>query len=447
MDEFMAMRQTPSGLAKPLSDVGPVDEARFRPRSGYWKRSSLGTLGPRRLFHFARPSGILSPLIVTIAILLAGSAVIWVLPGLIDSAEQRASSRAPVHTDRSSVKTPVVRVFTAPKTIVYRDPNGTLYRIIAEETEVDRFVNNTLIYLETEQSKIKAETQRKIDELLENAFSDGRSSITHYADWYFEWGRSWSFLKEAAVGGLKGLGVNNVQGFSEAARNEVEAYLIKNYQRFVLKAELRNPIIEAGISQILAQAHAHYLETLTTIDNRAQIFLNQYTRHLQVIDPLAKADIAIDWDAQKWKAPRYSADDEAFKAAFRGVAVSGLIAVTIGPTIERAIAQTFVAAAGRVVASLQPQIYGFVAGTVVEPGAGSLGGLLVGAAGALIFDYTFNCQRERLGRAEFEQVNAEALEVTKTELSRAFQRDLLAAVNAWFDDTRTIVAEQKLGKK
>jgi hypothetical protein len=162
---------------------------------------------------------------------------------------------------------------------------------------------------------------------------------------------------------------------------------------------------------------------------------------------LAKADLAIDWDAQKWKAPRYSADDEAFKAPFRGVAVSGLIAVTIGPTIERAIAQTFVAAAGRVVASLQPQIYGFVAGTVVEPGAGSLGGLLVGAAGALIFDYTFNWQRERLGRAEFEQVNAEALKVTKTELSRAFQRDLLAAVNAWFDDTRTIVAEQKLGKK
>jgi hypothetical protein len=175
--------------------------------------------------------------------------------------------------------------------------------------------------------------------------------------------------------------------------------------------------------------------------------LSQYTRHLEVIDPLAKAELAIDWDAQKWKAPRYSADDEAFKAAFRGVAISGLIALTIGPTIERAIAQTFVAAASRVVASLQPEIYGFVAGSVVEPCVGSVAGLLAGAGGALILDYAFNWERERLGRAEFEQANAEALKVTKAELSRALQRDLLGAVDAWFDDTRTIVAEQKLGKK
>ena len=83
----------------------------------------------------------------------------------------------------------------------------------------------------------------------------------------------------------------------------------------------------------------------------------------------------------------------------------------------------------------------------MEPGAGSLGGLLVGAGGALVFDYAFNWQRERLGRAEFEQANREALKVTKAELSRALQRDLLGAVDAWFDDAQTVVAEQKLGKK
>lgn len=73
--------------------------------------------------------------------------------------------------------------------------------------------------------------------------------------------------------------------------------------------------------------------------------------------------------------------------------------------------------------------------------------MLAGAGGALILDYAFNWERERLGRAEFEQANAEALKVTKAELSRALQRDLLGAVDAWFGDTRTIVAEQKLGKK
>ncbi|RZN24612.1 hypothetical protein CWO90_28605 [Bradyrhizobium sp. Leo121] len=340
----------------------------------------------------------------------------------------------------------MIPALTAPKTLIYRDRNGTLYRLLADETEVDRFANDTLIYLDSERSKIKVDTQRQIDELLKNAFSDGEASIARYADWYFQWGRSWSILGEETVGALRGLGVNNVQGFSEAARNAVERYLVRHYEQFVLKPELRNPVIEAGISQILAQAHARYLETLTTIDDRAQLFLRQHTRHLEVIDPLGKPDLAIDWEAQKWKAPRYSADDEAFKVAFRGVAITGLIAVTVGPTIERAIAQSFVAAAGRVVASLQPEIYGLVAGSVVEPGMGSLGGVLIGAGGALIFDYAFNWRRERLGRAEFEQTNAEALKVTKAELSRAFQRDLLGAVDAWFDDTQKVVAEQKLGK-
>jgi DNA topoisomerase-3 len=34
------MRQTPSGLAKPLTNVGSADGAWFRPLSRYWKRSS-----------------------------------------------------------------------------------------------------------------------------------------------------------------------------------------------------------------------------------------------------------------------------------------------------------------------------------------------------------------------------------------------------------------------
>jgi hypothetical protein len=54
---------------------------------------------------------------------------------------------------------------------------------------------------------------------------------------------------------------------------------------------------------------------------------------------------------------------------------------------------------------------------------------------------------ERLGRGELEQASSEALKATIGELSRAFRRDLSQAVDVWFDDTRAIVAEQKLGKK
>lgn len=210
---------------------------------------------------------------------------------------------------------------------------------------------------------------------------------------------------------------------------------------------MRNPILEAGVSQILARAHARYLETLTTIDHRVQLFLGQYTRHLELIDPLKKLDVSVDWDAQRWKAPRYSADNVAFASAFQGVAVSTLVAKTFGPPVERAVAQIFLAIAARVAASLQLEIAGAAGGTFIEPGGGSLAGWLAGAGTAVVLDYVSNWWLGRLGRAEFEQASADALQATIGELSRALQRDLLQTVDVWFDDTRAIVAEQKLGKK
>src|ERR1700722_10257606 len=104
--------------------------------------------------------------------------------------------------------------------------------------------------------------------LLSSSFSDGQNCIARYADWYFGWAQSYYLLKEASVGALKGFGPNNVQGISEGARNEVAAYLIRNYQDRVLNLELRAPIIEAGVAQIFAKAHQHYLLTLTSLDDR-----------------------------------------------------------------------------------------------------------------------------------------------------------------------------------
>jgi tetrahydromethanopterin S-methyltransferase subunit A len=158
--------------------------------------------------------------------------------------------------------------------------------------------------------------------------------------------------------------------------------------------------------------------------------------------------MSLDWDAQKWKA-RYLVNDETSYAALRGsalLAVSVLVAKELGTTIERIIVQIFSAPAKRVVTAMGPQIVGAVTGSAVEPGVGTLAGWLIGAGGALAFDYLSNTYREYLDRPEFEKISAEALSVTMDEWSRAIRRDLFTAVDAWFDDTRTIVAEQKIRK-
>jgi hypothetical protein len=384
------------------------------------------------------------------AFVLIGLVVAWVAPGLIDSSGQRMLHRAAVHRDDSVVRTGATANFKTPITLYYREVDGSLHLLLTDESEINHFVNENLLFLDDEREKIKAHTLGRIEGLLADAFGDRQASISRYADWYFEWGRSWAVLKEASLGGLKAIGPNNVQGIFEASRNEVESYLIRNYQRFVLRPELRNPVIEAGISQILADAHLRYLAVLTTIDDRVQEFLRRHTRHLETLDPLAKLDVSLGWDAQQWKAPRYAVDDEAFRAAFKGTGaatVSALVAAAVRPGIERTIGPVFANVAIRVVGAMRPQIVGVAAGSLVEPGFGSLAGWAIGGGSGIAIDYLWDKNRERLDRPAFEAANAKALDGTIQEWSRAIQRDLFRAIDVWFDDTRSVVVEHKIRRK
>jgi hypothetical protein len=327
--------------------------------------------------------------------------------------------------------------------------NGTLHLLLADESGVNKFVNETLIYLDTECQKIRANTAVRIEALFATAFEDREASIAAYADWYFAWGRSWALLKEASIGGLTGFAPDNVQGVVEASRNAVEAYLVRNYQRFVLKPELRNPILEAGIARILAEAHNKYLAVVANLDDRIQDYLSRETQHLERLDPLAKLDVSLAWDEQKWKAPRYAVDDEAFWTVLRGTAasVSALVALSATPAIERAVLPIFAKAAGKVVTAMRPQILGAAAGTVFEPGLGTVAGWALGATSGLAVDYFVSKGQERLDRPDFVRANAQALDATIQEWSRVMQRDLFKAVDAWFEDTRGVVAEFKIQRK
>jgi hypothetical protein len=427
-----------------VADTAPDRSARSEQSSAALSRA----ISPRWRLRY-RPKLAIS-LSTAAALVLIGLVVVWVAPGLIDSSERRMLHRTAVHRDDSVVRTGVTANFKTPITLYYREVDGSLRLLLTDEGEINRFVNENLLLLDGEREKIKADTLGRIETLLAESFGDRQASISRYADWYFEWGRSWAVLKEASVGGLRAIGPNNVQGIFEASRNEVESYLIRNYQRFVLRPELRNPVIEAGISQILAEAHLRYLAVLTTIDDRVQDFLHRHTRHLETLDPLAKLDVSLGWDAQQWKAPRYAVDDEAFRAAFKGTGVatvSALVAGGVRPAIERTIGPVFANVAVRVVGAMRPQIVGVAAGSLIEPGLGSLAGWAIGVGSGVAIDYVWDKNRERLDRPAFEAANAEALDATIQEWSRAIQRDLFRAIDVWFDDTRSVVVEHKISRK
>ena len=96
---------------------------------------------------------------------------------------------------------------------------------------------------------------------------------------------------------------------------------------------------------------------------------------------------------------------------------------------------------------MRPQIVGVAAGSLVEPGLGSLAGWAIGLGSGIAIDYLWDKNRERLDRPAFEAANAEALDGTIQEWSRAIQRDLFRAIDVWFDDTRSVVIEHKIRRK
>jgi hypothetical protein len=84
---------------------------------------------------------------------------------------------------------------------------------------------------------------------------------------------------------------------------------------------------------------------------------------------------------------------------------------------------------------------------MIEPGLGTVAGWVVGATSGLALDYLLSKGQERLDRPDFERANAQALDATIQEWSHAMQRDLNKAVDAWFEDTRGIVADFKVPRK
>lgn len=369
--------------------------------------------------------------------------------GLFDSSQQRALHRAAVHRDDSVIRSGVTPQFKRSVLLYYRDVNGTLHLLLSDESGVNKFVNDTLIYLDTESQRIKANTAVRVHALLAEAFVDRDACIAAYADWYFAWSRPWALFKEASVGGLSGALASNVQTAVESSGNAVEAYLIRNYQRFVLRPEFRNPVLEAGIARVLAAAHEEYLTVITTLDDRVQDYLNRETSHLEYVDPLAKVDVSLGWDQQKWKAPRNAVDDEPFRALLRGTAagsISALVVRSTAPAIERAFAPIFAKVGTRIATAVRLQAIGASVGSV-EPGGGTAIGWALGAAGGVAIDYAMSKGGEWLDRPEFVRANGQALDATIEEWSRVMQRDLFAAVDAWFVDTRGVVAQFKLQRK
>ena len=421
--------------AKKIRSVAAPRPRRFR-REKIVKESTLGAL--------------LKPIGISIALVLSAYALLSLGTTFWRSYQRHIDHSAAVHADNSvlDILLGTSNLPADPVDLVVKDVDGTLHKVVASKSEADRFVNDTILMLDDERARIKQAAHEDIDRAFALAFQDREQAISNYADWFFEWKRSYVVLKESLTSAVtRFFEAGKYESLTEAIEADVKDYFLRNYKEQVLKPEVRDQTISQGVEQAVRHAHDSYRRVIANGDMRLQLFLAQHTSHLEDIPAATPmTNVRLDWDAQKWKAPVYLMEDRAFDgiAGVGAAAAGGTVgALALGPALNGVLSQTFGQLSRRFVTSLGTRLafaqQGAVAGTMVQPMGGQVIGAAIGVAIGVVADYLSNAANEAFNRDEFVAANAEALDATVATWKSTLTANIDTAIDKWFDDARSSV--------
>jgi hypothetical protein len=393
---------------------------------------------------------LLKPIGISLALVLSAYALISLGTTFWRSYQRHIDHSLPVHADNSvlDILFGTSDLPADPVDLVVKDVDGTLHKVVASKSEADKFVNDTILMLDDERARIKKTAHEDIDRAFALAFQDREQAISSYADWFFEWKRSYVVLKESLTSAVtRFFETGKYESLTEAIEADVKDYFLRNYKEQVLKPELRDQTITQGVEQSARHAHDSYRRVIANGDMRLQLFLAKHTSHLEDIPaatPMTK--VKLDWDAQKWKAPVYLMEDRAFDgvAGIGAAAAGGTVgALAVGPALNGVLAQSFGQLSRRFVTSLGTRLafaeQGAVAATMVQPMGGQVIGAAIGVAIGVIADYLSNAANEAFNRDEFVAANNQALDATIATWKATLTANIDTAVDKWFDDARASV--------
>jgi hypothetical protein len=393
---------------------------------------------------------LLKPIGISLALVLSAYALLSLGTTFWRSYQRHVDHTAPVHADKSvlDILLGTSNLPADPIDLVVKDVDGKLHKVVASKSETDRFVNDTILMLDGERARIKQAAHEDIDRAFALAFQDREQAISNYADWFFEWKRSYVVLKESLTSAVtRFFETGKYQSLTEAIEADVKDYFLRNYKEQVLKPEIRDQAIGQGVEQAVRHAHDSYRRVIANGDMRLQLFLAKQTSHLEDIPAATPmTNVKLDWDAQKWKAPVYLMEDRAFDgiAGIGAAAAGGTVgALALGPALNGVLAQSFGQLSRRFVTSLGTRLafaqQGAVAGTVVQPMGGQVIGAAIGVAIGVVADYLSNAANEAFNRDEFVAANNQALDATIATWKATLTANVDTAIDKWFDDARSSV--------
>ncbi|MCP4695497.1 MAG: hypothetical protein GY862_01420 [Gammaproteobacteria bacterium] len=336
-----------------------------------------------------------------------------------------------VHPDGSAAESGVNPQVRPTLTLLYRNENGKKVRAVVDAEKYSQFVKQHIRSLEETKARLRDQTEKQLHNGLETVFDGMRERVDRFADWYFAYSTTYQILWEASTSATAHALSTEAVSVTDAVAHDVETYLHAHYRDIVLRPEITDPQLQRAFANVLEAAHAGYMNILRTMRADFLVFISEHTSHL---DPLAPAQLELDWQSQFNKVNM--AD---YEKGPKGAVLGGALAAG-GAALGKGIASKGVAgAAGKgVLAKLGAP---FVSKAVLAGGggaAGSLGGpagVAIGIAVGLGIDYLISEGVETMQRDDFTADVNDALDATQTEWENLLRRSLHGALDVWFEDT------------
>ncbi len=393
---------------------------------------------------FKRVGGAIAFVILVVALVGIGT-------GQMRSWLRHAEYSLDTHDDQSMLTTGVNRELGPDEVELFvRTEREAIRRLVADREELSAFIEGQLAELKLNRAAAKRAASDDAELVMRLTFADKQARVERYADWFYEWKRSYILLKETVLSSAHRTVSSGSETWREAVERDISDYFMRHFTDQVLQPERREPLVRDGVRNALDHAHGRYLQSVSEYDLRLQLFLQRNTSHFDQDVIKEGVDVDLDWDSQKWKAPLYVAEDRSFDGAVGvGLMVSGAVGgraagSVLAPAMARIVRQSL----GRLVARTTTQVAsratttaaGASAGSAV-PVVGSAVGAAVGFAAGAALDYLGSRVDKWLHREEFIKENLDAVTAIETEWRTGLETELHRTIDAWFDDAETLLKQ------
>lgn len=386
-----------------------------------------------------------------IAFVLLLVALIGMGTSLVQSWLRDVDYSQDTHDDQSTLATGVTPQLGPDEVELFvRTERDAIQRLVADREQLSAFVEGQLAELKLNRAAAKRAALDDAALVMRLTFADKNARVDRYADWFYEWKRSYILLKETVLSSAHRTVASGSETWREAVQRDISDYFMRHFTEQVLQPERREPLVSDGVRNALDHAHGRYLQAVSEYDLRLQLFLQQNTTHFDQNSIEEGLEVDLDWDSQKWKAPLYAAEDRSFDGAVGvGLMVSGAVGGraagrVLAPAMARIVRQSF----GRMAAQTTSQIASRATTTAAGAGAGSavpvVGsavGAAVGFAAGAALDYLGNRVDHWLHREEFIKENLEAVDAIETEWRTSLEKELHRTIDVWFDDAEILLKE------